>query len=200
MTETIARLRISLDDIEPDIWRIVDMPLTGSLKMLHDVIQAAMGWQNYHLWQFEAGDRLYGVPDPDWPDRDLAAARNVRLGALIERGIRDLTYTYDMGDDWRHTVIVESVGLGDPDIHYPCFVTGERRCPPEDVGGLPGFEMFLDAMADPSHEEHAHLRRWHGGPFNADNIDEQAITRRITAIARRRQVGKAAYARSRKSA
>jgi len=200
MTETIARLRISLDDIEPEIWRIVDMPLTGSLKMLHDVIQAAMGWQDYHLWQFEAGDRLYGVPDPDWPDRDLAAARNVRLGALIERGIRDLTYTYDMGDDWRHTLTVESVGLGDPDIHYPRFVIGEHRCPPEDVGGFPGFEMFLDTMADPSHEEHTHLRRWHGGPFNADDIDEQAIVRRMAAIARRRQIGKAAYARNRKSA
>ncbi|MGV2497845.1 plasmid pRiA4b ORF-3 family protein [Pelagerythrobacter aerophilus] len=200
MTETIARLRISLDDIEPEIWRIVDMPLTGSLRMLHDVIQAAMGWQDYHLWQFEAGDRLYGVPDPDWPYGDLAAARNVRLGALIERGIRDLTYTYDMGDDWRHTVTVESVGLGDPDIHYPRFVTGERRCPPEDVGGFPGFEMFLDAMANPSHEEHTHLRRWHGGPFNADDIDEQAITRGMAAIAKRRQVGKAAYARSQKSA
>ena len=62
--ETIARLRISLNDVEPVIWRIVDMPVTASLKMLHDVIQAAMDWQNYHLWQFEAGDRLYGIPRP----------------------------------------------------------------------------------------------------------------------------------------
>jgi len=62
--ETIARLRISLNDIEPAVWRIVEMPVAGSLKMLHDVIQAAMGWQNYHLWHFEAGERRYGMPDP----------------------------------------------------------------------------------------------------------------------------------------
>lgn len=137
--EKIARLRISLDDIEPEIWRTVDMPATGSLKMLHDVIQAAMGWQDYHLWHFEAGDRRYGVPDPEWPDRNLAAARNVKLATLIERGIRQLTYTYDMGDDWRHTVVVEAVGPAKPDTKYPRFVAGERRCPPEDVGGFPGF-------------------------------------------------------------
>lgn len=200
MTEIIARLRISLDDIEPMIWRTVDMPVTGSLRMLHDVIQAAMGWQDYHLWQFEAGDRLYGVPDSHWPDRDLAAAKTVRLGALIDRGVRCLTYTYDMGDDWRHTVAIEDVGQGDPGEHYPRFVAGERRCPPEDVGGFPGFEMFLDAMADPSHEEHAHLRKWYGGPFNADDIDAEAAKRRIATIAQRRQIGKAAYAKSRQSA
>ncbi|WP_121904577.1 IS1096 element passenger TnpR family protein [Sphingomonas sp. PP-CE-3A-406] len=52
-------------------------------------------------------------------------------------------YTYDMGDDWRHTVVVEAVELDEHEIKYPCFVTGERRCPPEDIGGLPGFERFL---------------------------------------------------------
>ena len=86
----IARLRISLDDIKPEIWRAVDMPFTGDLKMLHDVIQAAMGWQDYRLWHFEAGERRYGRPDPEWPDSNLAAARNVKLGSLIERGVRQL--------------------------------------------------------------------------------------------------------------
>lgn len=197
--ETIARLRISLDDVEPLIWRTVDMPVTATLKMLHDVIQAAMGWQDYHLWQFEAGDRLYGIPDPDWPDRNLAAAKNVRLGALIDRGIRNLTYTYDMGDDWRHTVTIEDVGSGDLSKQYPSFVAGERRCPPEDVGGFPGFELFLDAMADPAHEDYEHLRQWHGGPFDLDHIDEPKAKRAVAAIARRRQDGKATYAKRRKS-
>lgn len=199
MTDTVARLRISLNDIEPEIWRIVEMPITSSLRTLHDVIQAAMGWQDCHLWQFEAGDRRYGVPDPHWPDRDLAAAKNVRLRALIDRGIRQFTYTYDMGDDWRHTVIVESVVPGEPATSYPRFVAGERHGPPEDVGGFPGFEMFLDTMADPSHEEHAHLRQWYGGPFDADDIGEQNIIRRMATIAKRRQLGKAAYTKSRKS-
>lgn len=195
--ETIARLRISLNDVEPEIWRTVDMPVSGSLKMLHGVIQAAMGWQDYHLWYFEVGDRRYGLPDPEWPDSNLAAAKNVKLASIIDRGGRELTYTYDMGDDWRHAVVVEAVGPGDAGIKYPRFITGERRCPPEDVGGFPGFELFVDAMSDPAHEEHKQLRRWHGGPFQPDNIDELATRRAVAAIANRRHAGKAAYEKSR---
>lgn len=156
--EMIARLRISLDDIEPKIWRTVDMPLAGSLKMLHDVIQAAMGWQDYHLWRFEVGERRYGLPNPEWPDSSLAAAKNVKLGALIKRGARELTCIYGMGDDWRHTIVVEAVEPAEPDVRYLHFVAGERRCPPEDVGGFPGFELFLDAMTDPAHTYHQQLR------------------------------------------
>ena len=195
--EIIARLRISLNDIKPDLWRTVDMPVTSSLKMLHDVIQGAMGWQDNHLWHFEAGDRRYGRPDLEWPDRNLTAAKNVKLGSLIERGIRQLTYTYDMGDDWRHTVTVEAIGPAEPNTKYPRFVAGERRCPPEDVGGLSGFELFLDAMRDPAHEEHQQLRQWYGGPFDADDIDELVTKHTVAVIAIRRHAGKAAYERSR---
>ena len=95
--ETIARLQISLNDTDPTVWRAVDVPLAVNLKMLHDIVQAAVGWEDYHLWEFEAGDRRYGLPDPKWPDDELAAAKNVKLGALIDHGVRELFYTYDMG-------------------------------------------------------------------------------------------------------
>lgn len=191
------------------------MPLTASLKMLHDIIQAAMGWEDYHLWELEAGDRRYGLPpqpfqrrsasrepwaappSPEWPDNNLAAARNVKLGTLIERGVRELTYTYDMGDNWEHRVIVEAVRPGDVDTKYPRFIDGARRCPPEDIGAMPGYDNFLDAMADPNHEEHANVLEWYGGPYDPDDIDELITKRRVTAIAIRRAAGKAAYAKRR---
>ncbi|WP_242095735.1 plasmid pRiA4b ORF-3 family protein [Sphingomonas sp. CROZ-RG-20F-R02-07] len=195
--ETVARLHIVLNDIEPVIWRRVDVPVTASLKMLHGIVQAAMSWENYHLWHFEVGDRRYGVPDPMWPDSGMAAARNVKLAGLIDREIRELLYTYDMGDDWRHTITVEAVGPGEPDVKYPRFVDGQRRGPPEDVGGLPGFELFLNAMADPAHEEHDRLREWYGGPYNPDDIDERFTRRAVAAIAIRRHAGKLAYQKSR---
>ena len=195
--ETIARLRVSLDDTDPEVWRRVDVPLTASLKMLHDIIQAAMGWEDYHLWMFETDDRRYGLPDPEWPDQELTAAKNVKLGALIERGVRELTYTYDMGDNWEHRVTVEAVRPGDPDTKYPRFIDGARRCPPEDVGGAPGYENFLDAMADPNHEEHADVLEWYGGSYDPANIDELITKRRVAAIAIRRAAGKAAYAKRR---
>ncbi len=191
--ESIARPAGSAwDDIEPVIWRTIDMPVAGSLKMLHDVIQAAMGWQDYHLCHFDAADRRYGLPNSEWPEHNLAAARNIKLGALIDRGVHQLTYTYDMGDDWRHTVVVGAARPAEPDTKYPRFVAGERRCPPEEVGGFPGFELFLDAMSDPSHEEHERLREWHGGTFEPEDIDKLASKRAVAAIAIRRHASKAA--------
>ncbi len=197
--ETIARLRITLNDTDPPIWRVVDVPLTASLKMLHDIIQSAMGWQDYHLWEFEAGDRRYGLPHPDWPDDELAAAKNVKLGTLIERGVREMTYIYDMGDSWEHSIVIEAVEPGQRDTKYPRYIDGERRCPPEDVGGTPGFENFLDAITDPKHPDHAELIEWYdgcyGGAYYPKAIDELITKRRVAAIAIRRAAGKAAYAK-----
>ena len=197
MTETIARLRISLSDTDPEIWRIVDVPVEASLKMIHDVIQAAMGWQDYHLWEFEAGERRYGLPDREWPD--VTAAKNTKLMTLIDRGTRQLDYTYDMGDNWHHTIVIEAVGPGQPDTKYPRYIDGARRCPPEDSGGTPGFENFLDAIADPKHDDHAELIEWYagcyGGTYHPETIDELVTKRRVAAIAIRRAAGKAAYAK-----
>ena len=86
------------------------------------------------------------------PHSGMSAAKNVKLAALIDRGVRELVYTCDMGGDGRHTITVETVGLGDTVVQYPRFVAGERRCPPADVGGFPGFELVLDALASPGHE------------------------------------------------
>jgi hypothetical protein len=203
MTESVARLRIALSDTDPEIWRRVEMPVEASLKMLHDVIQAAMGWQDYHLWEFEADGRRYGLPDPDWPDETLAAAKNVRLTALIDRGIRQLEYMYDMGDSWHHSVTIEAVEPAERNIKYPRYVDGARRCPPEDVGGTPGFENFLEAIRDPGHPDHAELTEWYeecyGGTYDPDTIDDLLTRRRIAAIAIRRAAGKAVHAKRRNS-
>ena len=192
---TTARLRISLADTEPEVWRRVDVPLAASLKMLHDIIHAAMGWEDYHLRMFEAEERRYGLPDPEWPDDELAAAGNIKLGALIERGVRELTYTYDMGGNWEHGIAVEAVRPDDPDTKYPRFIDGARRCPPEDVSGAPGYNKFLDAMTDPNHEEHAEVLEWCGGLYDPDDIDELITKRRVAAIPIRRAAGKVAYAK-----
>jgi hypothetical protein len=199
MTEIIARLHIALADIEPLIWRRVEVPVDASLKTLHDVIQGAMGWLDRHLWEFEADDRRYGVPDPDWGDDNLFAARNIRLKTLLDRGIRRILYTYDMGDNWEHIVTVEAVEAGPPGTKYPRYVDGERRAPPEDCGGIPGFEAFLEAIANPRHPEHKDAIEWHqdcyGTAFEPDRIDERDAKLSIGAIAKRRAAGKVSQAR-----
>lgn len=195
----IARLKIELDDWRPIVWRRVEVPLTASLKALHNVIQAAMPFDDCHLFEFRADGKHYAIPDPEWDSlRDRTfSARTTKLGALIDRGVTQLSYTYDFGDDWRHTVNVETVFAADPGADYPRYIDGARRGPPEDVGGIPGFELFLDAMADPDHEQHDELMRWHGRPFDPERIDEPDIQLRIVKLAKRRAIGKAAFAKSR---
>lgn len=199
MTEIIARLHIALADTDPSIWRRVEVPVEGSLKMLHAVIQGAMGWLDYHLWEFEAGERRYGVLDPDWPEDRLFAAKNTKLKALLDRDVRQFLYTYDMGDNWEYIVTAEAVEEGVPSIKYPRYVEGEHRAPPEDCGGTPGFEAFLEAITDPRHPEHDDAAQWHlgcyGKAFDPDEIDERDAKLRIGAIAKRRAAGKASQAK-----
>ena len=124
-------------------------------------------------------------------------ARNIRLGAILARGETRFTYTYDFGDDWRHTIVVEDVVAADLMAEYPRFIDGARRAPPEDVGGLPGFEEFLRVIAAPAHPEHDTLMTWYGRPFELDDIGLRTINERLGKLARRRTQGKAAFEKSR---
>ncbi|MFP4539180.1 MAG: plasmid pRiA4b ORF-3 family protein [Dichotomicrobium sp.] len=198
--DRITRIRIELDDTYPAIWRRVEVPLTTSLKGLHEVIQAVMPFKDYHLFEFEVDGKRYGIPDPEWDDvRQTFDAKNIKLAALTDRDVSRFAYTYDFGDNWQHTVTIEAIGPADPAVDYPRFLDGARRAPPEDVGGIPGFEEFLDVMSKPRHRERKRLVQWYGGPFNPDEIDLPTITAHIARLARRRAIGKAAYAKSRSS-
>ncbi|WP_245517709.1 plasmid pRiA4b ORF-3 family protein [Methylorubrum sp. Q1] len=196
-TEQIARLRITLEGIEPAIWRQVEVPLNATLKALHDVIQAAFGWEGYHLHLFEVGEERYGAPDPEWDGlRPLRSEKAIYLATLIERGIERFGYTYDFGDDWRHEIAIEALEAADPAKEYPRFLSGARRAPPEDVGGVPGYEEFVRAMTHPRHREHKAMLTWHGGPYDPEDIGEAEIVAALGKQARRRTLGRAAYLKS----
>lgn len=196
-TEQIARLRITLEGIEPAIWRQVEVPLTATLKALHDVTQAAFGWEGYHLHLFEVGEVRYGVPDPEWNSIDpVRSEKSMRLDTLIERGIRRFGYMYDFGDDWRHEVVVEAVEAADPAADHPRFLFGARRAPPEDVGGIWGYEEFVRAITHPHHREYKAMLSWYGGPYDPDDIGEAEIVAALGKLARRRTLGRAAYLKS----
>ena len=149
MTQETTRLRVTLRDVEPPVERVVDVPVSTTLPELHNVLQAAFGWWDCHLHQFVTADEsCYGIPDDDWPE-----------GQIDERtaGLRDLgdrfTYHYDFGDDWLHDVQVIGPGSDEPGC-----VGGQGAAPPEDCGGPDGFAHLLAALADPSAQEHEHMR------------------------------------------
>ena len=189
MIEPVARLRIELLEIEPKVWRRVDVPLSSTLLALHDIIQVTFGWMNSHLFEFEVGDRVYGDPmlDEDLFDQRVYKARSIRLKSLVTRGVERFLYLYDFGDSWRHDISIESVRDGDADVDYPAFVGGERRGPPEDVGGVVGFMEFLEAALNPLHEEHQAMVRWYGKPFDPLDINEAHVRLVLSSLAARRR-------------
>src|SRR6202162_5553172 len=105
--DTIARLKITLDDVKPTVLRRIEVPFDIRLDRLHLAIQAAMGWTNSHLYEIRAGDVGWGIPDHDWGAGPLDA-RKARLGDVLEDvGTKTLRYVYDFGDGWDHTIKIE---------------------------------------------------------------------------------------------
>ncbi|GJD59633.1 plasmid pRiA4b ORF-3 family protein [Methylobacterium dankookense] len=194
--DRIARLRIELDDTKPVVWRTVEVPLTMSLHALHEVIQAAMPFEDYHLYDFRVGEIRYAMPDPDYPDPKTRRTKPLKLGDVLKGGITQFAYTYDFGDNWQHTITVEAVFEADPLAEYPRFLEGERRAPPEDVGGTFGFDEFLTILSKPRHPEHKSVLRWCGGSFDPEAMDQETIEVKMAKLARRRTLGKAGFAKS----
>jgi hypothetical protein len=187
--DDIAILRIELEHIEPLIWRRVAVRTSINLKALHSVIQAAMGWLDYHLWEFAAGERKYGMllpNDPDWNER-IENAATTKLSTLLKDGVREIGYVYDMGDDWQHRIIVEKLKAAEPGAQYPQFLGGERRCPPEDCGSVPGYYEFLENIASNQNKKRKAALDWYGAPYNPDEINEQQIITNLNRMANRRR-------------
>lgn len=157
----IATLRIELKDSDPLIWRMVEVPTSITLKVLHDIVQVTMGWLDYHLWELVIAGQSYGLPmDDDWGAAPRKVASRVRLRDVLSPGPTMIDYTYDFGGSWEHRLVVSDVRQGEPDGAYPRFIAGERDCPPEDCGGIPGFYEMLEARANPSHPDHAEISEW----------------------------------------
>jgi hypothetical protein len=164
------QLKVTLLGIKPAIWRRVVIDGSSMLDEVHVAIQAAFGWWNYHLHEFEIDGVRYGVPDADddWGDPPVDE-RRVRLEAVAEEG-STFRYEYDFGDGWEHRVVVEKVSRA-VETPLPACIDGRRACPPEDCGGTGGYEELLEILADPRHPEHEERREWIGRPFDPEAFD-----------------------------
>ena len=172
----IFQLKITLLGIEPPIWRRIHVPSAIPLCCLHNVFQAVMGWTDSHLHQFEKDGKSWGIPQYfEDEDLDVVDEGGVPLGKVLHAEGDSLLYVYDFGDNWRHAVVLESIVASDTASNRPVCLAGERRCPPEDVGGVPGYEQFLEVIFDPGHEEFEHFVGWAGGPFHAEHFDVMAV-------------------------
>jgi hypothetical protein len=186
----IATVRIELRDTDPVIWRQVEVPTSITLKVLHDIIQAAMGWFDCHLWEFTIDTRRYGLPmDEEWETEPRTNAAKVRLRDVLRPRKTRIDYLYDFGDCWEHRLTVTNTRTGDPDLSYPRYIAGERNAPPEDCGGIPGFYETLNAAANPTHPNHAEAKKWLDD-YDPNLIDELPIKYALGRIANQRNAAK----------
>lgn len=178
---SVYQLKVKLLGTRPPVWRRLLVAADIRLSELHTVVQVAMGWHDSHLHSFEVGDERYGPKGMDLPMRDDHATR---LGDIAGQGDR-LRYEYDFGDSWEHDITVEKVlpRVSVPDC--PTCVTGRRACPPEDVGGVSGYDNFVEAMSDPSHPDHDDMVEWYGEDFDPAAFDTEAVNRLLHRLSHR---------------
>jgi hypothetical protein len=184
-TDVLMQFKITLDDVEPPVWRRIQIHDT-TLDTLHEYIQAAFGWWNYHLHQFEINGEHYGDPgllDDDFSETSGHDSTTTLLSDLVPGdGSRfRFHYEYDFGDGWGHEVVFEGFPQAEKRRKYPLCMEGARACPPEDVGGPWGYAEYLEAIADPRHERHEEFMEWRG-PFDPQEFDAKQATREMRSV------------------
>lgn len=186
-TPTVFQLRIKLKDVEPEIWRRLLVHSDIALGQLHFVLNEAMGWTCSHLHSFALSDRTFGDPELDEDDElEFEDEHQITLESLVSEG-QVLRYDYDFGDGWKHEVRVETCFPCDERLSYPLCIAGARACPPEDCGGLPGFESLLRSLANPNAPDHDEVVTWVGGYFDPDGFDLNRTNQAIRALKPRRR-------------
>lgn len=179
-SERLYQFKITLLESQPPIWRRIQVK-NCTLDKLHEHIQTAMGWTNSHLHQFEIDGERYGdseLLDDGFEDFECVDSTVTKISEIVPKdGKRfQFTYEYDFGDDWQHEVIFEGCLRAEKSGRYPLCVEGERNCPPEDVGGVCGYAEFLEAIADPKHEQHDDFVEW-AGEVDPEEFDAGKTTK-----------------------
>ena len=166
-TQKIFQFRVTLEDIEPTIWRRIQVPESYSFWDLHVAIQDSMGWLDCHLHVFFReeflGERMekFGIPGEDELENDRTKPGwEVPIKDHFTEPGGKFTYEYDFGDSWRHAVLLEDIVPVERGVMYPRCLAGERACPPEDCGGVGGYYELLKVLSDPKHKEHKEMKSW----------------------------------------
>ena len=174
----IYQIKVKLKDIRPPIWRRIQVQANINLFKLHGILQVLMGWDDYHLHEFEVEGARFGpspdeFPDPAFAD-ELIDEKRIKLSTLISEEKVKFLYTYDFGDNWQHELLVEKIMPEEKGKRYPVCIAGKRSCPPEDCGGVWGYGDLLEAIKHPDNPEAEELLEW-AGEFDPEEFDLEEI-------------------------
>ena len=181
--KNIYQIKISLSGAKPPIWRTVLVPSNLKLAAFHDVIQVAMGWTDSHLHQFVANNVFYGIPDDDF-GMEMEDESKYKLSHLFKKEKDTIIYEYDFGDSWEHKLLLEKILPDDGKTALPVCIKGKRACPPEDCGGIWGYEELLETILDTNHPEHADMLEWLGEEFDPEEFDLEQINKDLAEYCR----------------
>lgn len=175
MSHKIYQLKVTLMHSNPPIWRTILVYADTNLNDLHRILQTTMGWTNSHLHEFNDGK--HGYSPAEFQVEDNILSDKVKLSKLVKKENDRLTYLYDFGDSWSHMIVLEKILDSTQKEHIPSCLDGKRRCPPEDCGGMHGYEELQQIIKDPNHEERAEMIVWLGGIFDPEYFNKIRINR-----------------------
>jgi len=180
MAEMIYQLKVTLKEIQPPIWRRFQVRSNITFRELHKTLQVVMGWWNSHLHLFQVGVLMItdSATLAEWGE-DGVPDHVTQLDKIVKQERTTCTYEYDFGDSWEHELVLEAILPVDETAVYPRCLAGERACPPEDCGGPWGYELFLEALQNPEHEEHDSYLEWVGGAFDPEAFDLDKVTQQL---------------------
>ena len=179
----VLQFKIEVLDIEPLIWRRILVPAEYNFWDLHVAIQDSIGWFGWHLHHFEIkgkGKRKkvqIGIPDFYQMDveNDIFPGWEIPvLDYFNDLGVT-ADYFYDYGDSWRLSVKLEGYIFQERGMKYPVCLDGERAGPPEDSGGVAGYNEILEDLSNPKNKEYKSTREWVGELWNSENFDKNKV-------------------------
>lgn len=179
--KNIFQLKITLKGPKPSIYRTILVEDTRTFYEFHHIIQISMGWFNYHLFQFETGDIC--ISDPSMIDyREILDSKKIKLNEVLIKEGTEIKYEYDFGDGWVHKIKLEKILPIKLNQQYPICIRGKRNCPPEDCGGIWGYENLLEIMSNKKHPEYKEMKQWLGEVFDPEKLNIEEINEELIEL------------------
>ena len=172
--------KIDLTNTEPLVSRTIKVYSETTLYLMHHIVQAAMGWENRHLYEFSINNLRFAdsrLVDEDFGD--ITDVKTVLLEDVFPKIGTSAIYVYDFGDGWKHQLELIEISNAPQNELLPSFVSGQNACPPEDCGGTFRYRELLEILTDPTNEEYESVVEWLGPKFNPTEFNRLTIEKEL---------------------